>query len=195
MIIVRTIPAAPGEERSPALALVNSRHNSPSGLVDHIGCPRDALNWLTSHGLVPESADVTEDQLARLHELRQAMREVLTARLEKREPQGVAVAALNRAARGAPVVRALSWYPSSPPTAVEVHVIKDPVARAFAIIAADGMDAVCSDRAERLLQCEAPGCIRLLEQDHGRRRWCSTSCGDRVRAARYYARHRADPEQ
>jgi predicted RNA-binding Zn ribbon-like protein len=32
--------------------------------------------------------------------------------------------------------------------------------------------------------------VRLLLRDHNRRRWCSTACGDRVRAARYYARHK-----
>ncbi|MDN5936022.1 MAG: CGNR zinc finger domain-containing protein [Nitrosospira sp.] len=32
--------------------------------------------------------------------------------------------------------------------------------------------------------------MRFLLKTHGRRQWCSTRCGDRVRAARSYARKR-----
>jgi predicted RNA-binding Zn ribbon-like protein len=48
---------------------------------------------------------------------------------------------------------------------------------------------VGSDHVD-LRACGAPGCMRLLLKDHPRRQWCSTRCGDRVRASRYYHRHR-----
>jgi predicted RNA-binding Zn ribbon-like protein len=50
--------------------------------------------------------------------------------------------------------------------------------------------AVLADRSRPLRVCPAPGCGLFFVQHHQRRRWCSTECGNRVRAARYYRRHR-----
>ncbi|MGA9832915.1 MAG: CGNR zinc finger domain-containing protein [Trebonia sp.] len=38
--------------------------------------------------------------------------------------------------------------------------------------------------------CGAHGCVRWFLRTHAARQWCSDRCGDRVRAARHYARHR-----
>ncbi len=62
-----------------------------------------------------------------------------------------------------------------------------PLARA--LLAADAIDLVAGPAHADLLACAAPGCVRLLLRDHPRRQWCSTRCGDRVRASRYYHRH------
>lgn len=43
-----------------------------------------------------------------------------------------------------------------------------------------------------LSACQAPGCVLYFVKDHPRRGWCSTACGNRVRAARHYQRRRAD---
>jgi len=99
----------------------------------------------------------------------------------------------NRATRAAPSICSFSWTEVDPSSATVRHVRGTGMARALAEIAIDAIDTVCGERAKRLLECEAPGCVRLLERKHARRRWCSTACGDRVRAAYYYARHRSDP--
>ncbi|MDP9862696.1 MULTISPECIES: CGNR zinc finger domain-containing protein [Streptosporangium] len=40
-------------------------------------------------------------------------------------------------------------------------------------------------------QCEAEDCVMLFLSAHPCRRWCSADrCGNRVRVARYYRRHR-----
>lgn len=52
---------------------------------------------------------------------------------------------------------------------------------------------VASPDADRLINCDSPPCNRYLLR-HGRRHWCSTRCGDRVRAARAYAR-RTQPKE
>jgi predicted RNA-binding Zn ribbon-like protein len=62
--------------------------------------------------------------------------------------------------------------------------------RAFAALAEDAIALVCGERRGDLIACEAPGCVRVLLKDHPRRHWCSTRCGDRVRAARHYRRSR-----
>jgi predicted RNA-binding Zn ribbon-like protein len=63
-------------------------------------------------------------------------------------------------------------------------------ALAGALIAADAMELVAGPLHAELLACGAPGCVRLLLKDHSRRQWCSSRCGDRVRASRYYHRHK-----
>ncbi len=184
---------APGEERSPALALVNSRHNSPSGMIDRIGRPAEAISWLVEHGLLPAGTTVPKGRLTDLYDLRDAVRAVFVARIVGAMPPEGAVATLNRASAAAPTAPELAWTVVDGPASYLHDIGGDALARALAMVARDAIDAVCGERAGALLECEAPGCIRLLEKDHSRRRWCSTACGDRVRAARYYARHRPDP--
>jgi len=41
----------------------------------------------------------------------------------------------------------------------------------------------------RLRACQAPGCVLYFVRDHPRREWCSTTYGNRARAARHYRRH------
>ncbi|MFH7335295.1 CGNR zinc finger domain-containing protein [Streptomyces sp. KHY 26] len=40
------------------------------------------------------------------------------------------------------------------------------------------------------VECAAHGCERFFLRSHGARRWCTTRCGNRVRAARAYAARR-----
>lgn len=184
---------APGEDHSPALALANSRHNSPAGTVDRIVGPAEATAWLVERGLLPAGTAISAARLDALHELRDAVRAVLVARIKGSAPPERAVEIVNRAAAAAPAAPVLSWPVPDRPASYPRPVGGDALDRALAAVAGDAIDAVCGERAALLLECEAPGCVRLLEKDHSRRRWCSTACGDRVRAARYYARHRRDP--
>ncbi|WP_430408092.1 CGNR zinc finger domain-containing protein [Glutamicibacter halophytocola] len=55
-------------------------------------------------------------------------------------------------------------------------------------MAEDAASLLSGDEADQLSQCEAEPCTRFFLRTHGRRQWCSTRCGDRVRAARSYAR-------
>jgi predicted RNA-binding Zn ribbon-like protein len=59
----------------------------------------------------------------------------------------------------------------------------------LSVIAGLGIDLVAGDETP-LRACYAPGCVLYFVQDHPRREWCSTACGNRVRAARHYRRHR-----
>ncbi|WP_328427046.1 CGNR zinc finger domain-containing protein [Streptomyces sp. NBC_00443] len=41
-------------------------------------------------------------------------------------------------------------------------------------------------------KCEADDCVMVFLPTHPRRRWCSAArCGNRVRVARHYQRHKA----
>jgi predicted RNA-binding Zn ribbon-like protein len=167
------VTAAPGEERSLALALVNTQR---VGDVDDLD---DPLPWLHAHGLrVTSVADAGP-----LTGLRAAVRELLAALAEDRTPDPAAVDAVNAAARADAAAPQLTWaagprreWRSTRPGSVE---------EAVATLARDAIDVAGGDLGRLVRPCEAHGCVRFYLREHARRRWCSTTCGDRVRAARH----------
>lgn len=183
----------PGERDHPSLALVNSRHNSRTGPVDHLASPEALAEWLAWRSLVaaPARAGAPEDaDLDAALALRDAVRELLVAAIEGRPPAPPAVAAVNDAAAIAPAAHQVRWNADGGPVRARSASAATDVQRAIAAIAEDAIALVCDHRGD-LIACEAPGCVRLLLKDHPRRHWCSTRCGDRVRAARHYRRSRA----
>lgn len=170
------VTAAPGEERSLALALVNTRRvGDPDDLADAAG----AVGWLRAHGLRVSALD----NVTPLTDLRTAVRELLAALAEDRAPDGAAVDAVNAAARADAAAPQLTWaagphreWRSTRPGSID---------EAVAALARDAIDVVGGDLGELVRPCEAHGCVRFFFREHARRRWCSTTCGDRVRAARH----------
>ena len=65
----------------------------------------------------------------------------------------------------------------------------------WALIAAGPIDLIIGEDLAKLRACAAPGRLRLLSRDHPRGMCCSTRCGHRVRASRYYRAHRRQPPQ
>jgi predicted RNA-binding Zn ribbon-like protein len=181
--------AAPGEDARPALALVNSRRNDAGEPVDDLATPACLRAWLAEHGL-GSPARVDAAALAAVRELRSAVRELLEARIDQRAPDRAAVETVNTAAAATPTAPLLTWTDPGAPRADSQCLGPGGVALARALLAADAIDLVTGPAHTDLLACQAPGCVRLLLRDHPRRRWCSTRCGDRVRASHYYARHR-----
>jgi predicted RNA-binding Zn ribbon-like protein len=183
----------PGERDHPSLALVNSRHNGRTGPVDHLASAEALAEWLAWRSLVaaPARAGAPEDaDLDAALALRDAIRELLVAAIEGRAPAPPAVAVVNDAAAIAPAAHQVRWDADGGPVRTRSAVAATDVQRALAAIAEDAIALVCDHRGD-LIACEAPGCVRLLLKDHPRRHWCSTRCGDRVRAARHYRRSRA----
>ncbi|OXM64853.1 CGNR zinc finger domain-containing protein [Amycolatopsis vastitatis] len=175
------VTAAPGEDSSPALALVNTWRLSTAGEVDELAEPGDATEWLRRHGL--PAVTLGPDDLSRLATLRTAVRELLAALAEERSPDTTAVATVNAAARADTVAPQLSW-PAGPRR--EWHSTRpDTLDEAVASLARDAIDVVSGDLGRLVRPCEAHGCVRFFLREHARRRWCSTTCGDRVRAARH----------
>jgi predicted RNA-binding Zn ribbon-like protein len=175
------VTAAPGEERSPALALVNTRRLDAGGEVDDLAEPRDATEWLRRHELPATS--LRADDLSRLTDLRAAVRELLAAVAEDRAPEARALETVNAAARADAAAPQLAW-PAGPRR--EWHSPHPgSVDAALASLARDAIDVVAGDLGELVRPCEAHGCVRFFFREHARRRWCSTTCGDRVRAARH----------
>jgi predicted RNA-binding Zn ribbon-like protein len=182
--------AAPGEADRRSVALVNSRRRGPGGdLVDDLDSPEALRAWLDANGL-PASAPVSHDALVAMRELRDAVRELLLARIDGRLPDPAAIEAVNSASIAAPTACRLEWTVPGAPREVHDRFGAAGAALAGALLAADAIDLLTGPDAADLRACGAPGCQRLLLKDHPRRQWCSTRCGDRVRASRYYHRRR-----
>lgn len=182
---------APGDDLSVAVAFVNTRYDRASGPVDELDTPGAARRWLlTRAGATPELT-LAHGELGRVHSLRAAIRELLCALIAERAPDDEALEVLAAATAAAPGSPRL--------TSDDARLVRDwvvasgsPLEAALAGIASDAIALSGDARRNHLTACGAPDCARLLLRDHNRRRWCSTRCGDRVRAARYRARHRAE---
>ncbi|HEX5294366.1 MAG TPA: CGNR zinc finger domain-containing protein [Streptosporangiaceae bacterium] len=185
------LPPAPGEDVSVALALVNSLAAGPAGQSDQLATPVEIARWIRSCGLGSVTAvHVSDEDVAALAELRTAIRELFTAAADEREPDLTAVSLVNADARlvlGAPALR---WL-AGPPQQRWQAERPDTAANALALIARDAIEIVCGPLGPVIHHCEAHGCDRMFFRTHGRRRWCSNTCGDRVRVARHYLARKA----
>jgi predicted RNA-binding Zn ribbon-like protein len=185
------VTAAPGEERSSALALVNTRRLGTGGEVDDLAEPHAAAEWLHLPAAV-----LAADDLRRVTDLRAAVRELLAALAEDRAPATAAVETVNAAARADAAAPQLTW-PAGPHR--EWHSTSPgSVEEALAALARDAIDVVTGEFGPLVRPCEAHGCVRFFFREHARRRWCSTTCGDRVRAARHQrlvVEQRESPQQ
>ncbi len=187
------LPPAPGEDVSVALALVNSLTAGPAGGSDQLAAPAEIARWIRSGGLGSVTAvHVSPADVAALAELRTAIRELFTAAADDREPDVTAVSLINADARlvlGAPALR----WSAGPPQQRWQAEQPDTMANALALIARDAIEIVCGPLGPVIHHCEAHGCARIFFRTHGRRRWCSNTCGDRVRVARHYLARKARP--
>ncbi|WP_410572213.1 CGNR zinc finger domain-containing protein [Amycolatopsis sp. cmx-4-61] len=172
------VTAAPGEDRSPALALVNTRRLTPAGETDDLAAPAGAAAWLREHGLAVADVD-----LRRLTDLRAAVRELLATLTQGGHPAATAVETVNAAAQADAAAPRLTWedgpsreWHSTRPGSFDA---------ALAALARDAIEVVTGELGSLVRPCEAHGCVRYYFREHARRRWCSTTCGDRVRAARH----------
>ena len=103
--------------------------------------------------------------------LRDAIRALFEAAIADADPDQRAVEAVNRAARGI----ALAWRAGEAP-ALD--------GEALALAATSAIGVLAGPDRELLRRCDAAPCIRLFVADDPRRRYCSPTCGTRVRAAR-----------
>jgi predicted RNA-binding Zn ribbon-like protein len=192
--------AAPGEDVSCAVALVNTRHMSAGTEVDLLADAATAGRWLAKRGLLPgEAAPADPDDDAnpiaeRLRVLREAVRTLFAARFDGGPPPAADLALVNATLADAPLIPFLIWDGAGPRRG-ERPAGADPLALALARVASDALAVLTESGGSRpeLAPCAAHGCIRWFLRTHAARQWCSNRCGDRVRAARHYARRRAQP--
>jgi predicted RNA-binding Zn ribbon-like protein len=190
-VAARLEPAVPGEAASVALALVNTRLDGPTGPLDLLAGAADARAWLIRHGLAPGSGRSDGAWEDRLRGLRESVRGLFAARIDGVRPDPADLAAVNAALAAAPCVTSVAWDGDGPRVGRRrIPRTDDPLAPALAALAADAGDLLTGAHAEQLARCSAHRCIRMFIRTHAARQVCSTRCGDRVRAARHYAKRR-----
>ncbi|EOD65735.1 CGNR zinc finger domain-containing protein [Amycolatopsis vancoresmycina] len=169
----------------PCLDLVNTMRSRHEAGVELLTGPHALAEWLARAGLTTGPVPVTAGNVLAAKALREAIDRVL---LPPEEPSEMDVELVNNAAASAP---------APPPRLTltsdgyrrEVPAPKDPVAAAFAALAADAIDLATSDAEVRV--CAADDCgLRFCDASPRRnRQWCSMSrCGNRAKARAHYAR-------
>jgi predicted RNA-binding Zn ribbon-like protein len=186
-------PPAPGEERSIALALVNTQHRNRRAFVDEIATCESLGDWLESRGIALSRLP-SDAELERVDALREAVRNLMHATVTGQPPAASALRALNDAATTAPRVPGLEWIADCGLVRRYATGGADAFGRAISAIATDAIELLTDERRGALIECSGPSCVRFLLKDHPRRHWCSAGCGERARAARYYRRTRAQPD-
>ncbi|OIK08125.1 hypothetical protein BIV23_00765 [Streptomyces monashensis] len=176
----------PGEDRYVSLALVNTRFTVSHGRVDLLDDADAARLWLVRHALLSDRVELNGRQSGRLRALREALRTLFEARAAAAPPAPDALDALNTALAAAPATPRLVWTADGPHRA-DVPDTGNPAAAALSLLAEDATDLLTGADAGQLTECAAQGCARWFLRSHGARRWCTTKCGNRVRAARAYA--------
>ncbi|MCQ4207086.1 CGNR zinc finger domain-containing protein [Streptomyces longispororuber] len=176
----------PGQDEYASLTLVNTRFTVSHGPVDLLEDPEAAHLWLVRHALLPDRAALGGRQLSRLLALRDCVRVLFEARAAGGRPPADALATFNSALAAAPSTPRLAWPADGPQRADEPDA-GNPAAAALSQLAEDAAELLTGPEAEQLTACAAQGCDRWFLRAHAARRWCTTKCGNRVRAARHYA--------
>jgi predicted RNA-binding Zn ribbon-like protein len=183
------LEAVPGEAAYGAIALVNTRLLRSGTMVDLLADLPAAGAWLELHTQYGGGIVLSSAEAGQLIELRESIRALFEAHTTGERPPPRGMATVNVAAAAAPLVPALMWTTSGTPRIAELRLGRSAGIKAMAHLAADAMNLLTSPSAADLTPCGAHGCIRWFLRTHGSRQWCSNRCGDRVRAARHYARH------
>ncbi len=121
--------------------------------------------------------------------LREAIYRLFRAKLEHRSPETADVQVLNRAIRRSLRRRHLEWnreqarWAWTPPS-LELDCMIGPIVDS-------AVELMMSQRSEAMGQCEECDWLFLDSSKNLSRRWCKKTCGDRVKARRYYRRKKA----
>lgn len=185
------LPPSPGTLEYRSIDLVNSEIQLPGGKTcDALNTPEETTIWLISRGLVSEGTLLQSYCQNRLVGLRGDLRKAFAARVSGVTVEPRVLDGINAALTAAPNTSLLHYAPGEGFFRSLEHPTTRLIEHAMSVIAEDAAALLAGDAAHLLAQCEAEPCSRFLLKTHGRRQWCSTRCGDRVRAARSYARKR-----
>lgn len=185
--------------------LMNTVWSGPGGVADVLATSESTMDWIReiaprlpqqhpsfTHWLAsatPLSARMAAYDLRRLRDAVRGLAGELTGDRRQGIPpvpdRATALDVLNSAVAGAPHWPALVWRPRSEP---ELGVQGDVPGGVAAVgqIARQAVELFGGRDRQRLRACPAPGCSNYFLDfgRRGRRTWCSSSCGARVRTAR-----------
>lgn len=205
----RTAEAPTGADLEDTIDFINTLEYSRRGDIEHLPTPADAVAWLVDRGLLeagePSGHGVGDGTLAeargdgataaqileRVRRARAALRAVVDAIVERRAPEASALDEVNRLLTGRP---APVLVPAPDGVDVVARPAPDPIDAALGRLAAPIVELVAGGARDRLRTCANETCRWVFYDASrtGRRRWCEmATCGNRAKAARHRARHRA----
>ncbi len=143
--------------------------------------------WALESGRLPQSAGAASTQAT--IDLRGALRTLLDAAVAGEPLPGPALAAVNATVAAAPTSTSLGPDCS----VVKLWHGEDAGAVALAAVAESVVRLLGSPEPSRLRRCANPACSMLFVATDPRRQFCTQNvCGNRVRVARHYRRHRGE---
>ncbi|RSM98754.1 hypothetical protein DMB42_44230 [Nonomuraea sp. WAC 01424] len=172
-----------------ALDLVNTRTRD----FDALDTPEGFGIWLDRQAgrLTPSEGPFTADDLGAVRDLRAHVEAAVDAVRRGEGPSRETVEAINVAMRAAPAYARLDVAGGALTKGARRD--GDRRARLLAQLAEAAADLLTDPAAGRIRACEGPGCRMIFLPAHPRRRWCSPElCGNRVRVARHYRRHKPE---
>jgi predicted RNA-binding Zn ribbon-like protein len=184
-----------------ALDFVNTYHWDKGEGHDHLTDIPVAVQWLQEHALLHREmvgpllerfgADPDDSPvLQRVRRVREAMRELLDATVERRPPESSALREVNRALR-APYM--IELVPAPDGVSLDHRHEGDPINGALARLSEAVARELTQGDPDRLRICANDEC-RWVFRDYspaGRRKWCDMStCGNRAKAARHRERQK-----
>ena len=173
------------------LELVGTRSETQSGAhVEKLPNVEALIEWLDEHDLKTE-VEATPADLASVRHVRNALRELTVARVQGRAAHPQAIDTVNAViTRAAKTARHIVVPDPIEPGRLRRRV--PDVDAALNLIVEETVDALSSERAADLRECEEPGCGEIFVDTSGRRRWCSSlTCGTRARVRAHRARKAA----
>jgi len=167
---------------------VNSRELRPA--VEGLGTPQDLSAWLGAHGVLEPGAPVTAVELAEARRVREALRDLLAAKVGLAVDVDAAKAEIDAAARRAGLE--LRFDPTCPRVEPTVGGVRGAIGR----IIVEVYDEMVDGTWERMKACKADDCrwAFLDTSKNKSRAWCSMeSCGNRAKVNAYRQRHQHYP--
>ena len=104
------LPAAPGSQEHPCIALANTLYKTPSGKqYDLLETPEIATEWAHEYHIVNNSYELQPYCVSRFISFRYVIKELFDAYLNQRPPYPGALHAVNKTAHEALTMNALAW--------------------------------------------------------------------------------------
>ena len=163
---------------------VNSRELRPA--VEGLETPGQLSAWLGERGLLEPGTRITRADLDEAVRVREALRDVLSAKAGIEVDLAAAMAEIDAAARRAGLE--LRFDPTCPRVEPTVGGVRGAVGRILVEVYDEMVDGIW----ERMKACKAEDCRwAFLDTSKNRSRaWCSMeSCGNRAKVSAYRQRH------
>ncbi|NNH69158.1 CGNR zinc finger domain-containing protein [Nocardia uniformis] len=168
-----------------AVELANTRYEDGGEVVDFLASPESMTGWFAELDAASSARVVPARDLSRLRELRDHIHAVLAALADGTHPGQESIEAVNDCAAQAHSSVRMDWPAAGAPRSVS-DSSSTGTTRLLAELASETI-TLATD-GSLLSRCAGTDCRMLFVRQHGRRRFCHSSCSQRARQARYQQR-------